>query len=64
MAIIAAWQIRANASNEWGGIWNCFLFPLLFLTARDKMDTVPIAIIFIFSQRYVLRGIALSGVKG
>jgi ABC-type glycerol-3-phosphate transport system permease component len=46
-----------------GGIWNSFLFPLLFLTARDKMDTVPIAI-FIFSQRYVLRGIALSGVKG
>lgn len=71
--------------------WNSFLFPLLFLTSRDKMtlplalvslsgymgsgsqseilaaifmSIVPIAIIFIFSQRYVLRGIALSGVKG
>jgi multiple sugar transport system permease protein len=73
------------------GNWNNFLFPLLFLTSRDKMtlplalvslsgymgsgsqseilaaifmSILPIALIFVFAQRFVLQGIALSGIKG
>jgi multiple sugar transport system permease protein len=73
------------------GNWNNFLFPLLFLTSRDKMtlplalvslsgymgsgsqseilaaifmSILPVALIFIVAQRFVLQGIALSGIKG
>ncbi|HRA64929.1 MAG TPA: carbohydrate ABC transporter permease [Caldilinea sp.] len=73
------------------GNWNSFLFPLLFLTSRDKMtlplalvslagymgsgsqseilaaifmSILPLALIFVFAQRFILQGIALSGIKG
>lgn len=72
------------------GNWNNFLFPLLFLSSRDKMtlplalvslsgymgsgsqseilaaifmSILPIALFFVLAQRFVLRGIALSGIK-
>ena len=38
--------------------------PILILLAMSVMMMVPILIMFFFGQRYFVRGVVMSGIKG
>lgn len=50
---LGLYAFRAQRTTEWG-----------LLMAASTITTVPLIIIFFFTQRYFLEGIKLSGLKG
>ena len=50
---LGLYAFRAQRANEWG------------LTMMGSLlTTIPLILVFLFTQRYFLRGVAMTGIKG
>ncbi len=47
----------SNLQGQYGTAWNLVM-------AGATVSVIPILIVYVFAQRYVIRGVALSGLKG
>ncbi len=47
----------ANLHGQYSTSWNLVM-------AGATVSVIPILLVYVFAQRYVIRGVALSGLKG
>ena len=47
----------SNLHGQYSTAWNLVM-------AGATVSVIPILIVYVFAQRYVIRGVALSGLKG